>query len=310
MCVSCNKSTIKKGSISEYKLQLLTQDHETSHAYKGALAFAQKLEELSGGTMTVEFNNIESISHLSELIDPVRKGEFDIVITGYGYLSYAVPELELIAQAYVVTDYENYIKTLDSDYGRKITKEINKIGLVPSEIWYMGTAQITSNTPLNSLADFKGLRLRVPPADANIAFAEAIGTIALPTSLSGVYNALNSKFINAQSNPISTIEIYKLYELQKYIAMTSHFVRASSLFINKKMYDSFSAEQEAWYNEAVEYGRQVCYDIVTEEEAYLLDKYQNEYGMIVTYPNIDELREAMHPIYDKIRSQIRQRLGL
>ncbi len=302
--VSCgNKSSVKKGSISEYKLRLLTQDAEIAPVYRGALAFAKKLDELSGGTMTVEFYQVGHINHVSELIDPVIAGEFDIVITGYGYLSYAIPELELIAQAYVVTDYQNFIKTLDSDYGRKMNREIARKGLVPSEIWFLGTRHTTSNTPINSLADFRGLKLRVPPVESSAAFAESMGAIVTPISLAKLYDSLKSKYVLAQENSLSTIEAHKLYEVQKYLAMTGHLITAATLFVNKNTYDSFSKEQEEWYNEAVEYGRQVCYDIVAEEESSLLDKFQNEYGMIVTYPDREQLREAMYPRYDKLEAQ-------
>ncbi len=303
LCVGCSGSRIKKGSIKEYRLQLMTQDTENSPSFKGISAFAQKLEELSGGTMTLSISNIGYINHVSELINPVIAGEFDIALSIYDYLSYAIPELELIAQAYVTTDYENYIKTLDSDYGRKMNREIAKIGLIPSEIWFLGTRHTTSNYPINSLADFRGLKLRVPPIDSSIAFARSMGAIATPINLSELYNSLRLQYVHAQENSLSTIESHKLYEIQKYIAITGHSLTAGTLFLNKKVYDSFSAEQEAWYNEALEYGRQVCYDIVADEEEYLLDKFQNEYGMIVTYPDRNELREAMHSHYDEIEEK-------
>ncbi len=300
MCISCGQPTIKKGSVEKYELRFITQDTESSPVYRGAVAFAEKLYELSSGTMTVKFNKVKNVTSIETLIDPVISGEYDIVITGYANLSYAIPELELIAQAYVVTDYENYIKTLDYEYGEKMDDEIAKLGLLPSEIWFLGTRHVTSNNPIYSLKDFRGLRLRTPPLNATVAFAESMGAIALPTSLSEIYNVLNSKFVNAQENALSTIEAYKIYEVQKCIAITGHSIGASSLFANKNTYDSFSAKQEAWFNEAVEHGRQVCYSIVAEEEEYLLGKFQNEYGMTVTYPDRDELRKAMYPHYDKI----------
>ncbi len=303
LLISCGGSSIKKGSVVEYKLQLITQNAETEPAYRGALAFAKKLDELSSGMMTVEFTKIENVTSVQTLIEPVRSGEFDIVIIGYGTLSYAIPELELISQAYVVTDYQNFIKTLDYEYGEKMDREIKKLGLVPSEIWFLGTRHVTSNYPINSLANFRGLRLRTPPTEANIAFAESMGAIAIPTSLSEIYNVLKTQYIQAQENPLSTIEAHKIYELQKCIAMTGHSITASSLFINKDTYDSFSAEQEAWYNEAVEYGRRICSNIVVREEEFLLEKFEKEYGMTITYPDRNELRKAMHPHYDKIEEK-------
>ncbi len=281
-------------------LQLLTQDAQTSPTYQGALAFAEKLAELSSGTMGVNFNKASNITQIPNIIEPVVSGRFDIVILGYANLYYAIPELELIAQAYVVRDYNHFVKILESDYGKKINKAFNEMGLTPSGLWYVGTRHTTSNKPIRSLEDFKNIRLRTPPLESIIVFAQSMGAAAMPISFSQLYDALSLQYVDAQENPLAVIEATKIYEVQKYIAMTSHCVSASTLFINKNKYDSFSEEQAAWYDEAIEYGRQVCVNLATEQESYLLDKFQNEYKMIVTYPDTNELQSMMKPRYEEL----------
>ncbi len=306
LLISCgNGSNVKKGSIKRYELNLITQDAKTSPTYQGALAFSQKLEQLSSGTMSVKFNDAGDITELSSIVEPVISGKFDIVILGYANLYYAIPELELIAQAYVIRDYEHFLKVLDSDYGDRMNKAFYNVGLIPSDIWYVGSRHVTSNNPLNSLSDFRGLRLRTPPLQATVNFAEAIGAIAMPTSFAGLYNSLKQGYVSSQENPLTVIEAAKIYELQKYIALTGHSISASTLFINKKVYESFSAEQEAWYNEALEYGQKVCNDLVFEQEKTLLEKFEKENGMTITRPNRSELQAAMKPLYE----QLEQRFG-
>ncbi len=307
LCVSCGdkEDTVKKGSVSEYRLKLAMQNAIDSPPHLGILAFAEKLAELSDGTMTIDINLINTINSIQELIEPVLSGETDIVLTGYGYadLAYKVPEFEILGHAYIFRDYEHFLKWRDTEYGQKLRNSLQKVGVLNTRSWYYGIRHTTSYNPINSLADFKGLRMRVPPINSSVAFAESMGAIPIPIGFGGFYDALKTKNVHAQENPMSLIESSRIYEVQNYIAITGHTISLAVPIINKKVYDSFSAQQEAWYNEAVEYGREVCYNITVEEENYLLDKFISEYGMQVTYPDIDELRAAMIPYYEKLEER-------
>ncbi len=307
LCISCGSggnddSEEKKGSIKRYRLSLITQYTEGTPAHRGALAFAKKLSELSEGTMVVDINQIDVNNYAKEIIEPVIKGESNILLTASGYsdLSYKIPELEIMGQAYIFKDYEHFLEFRETEYAQSIREKIADIGLISSVAWYYGVRHTTSNIPIQSLNDFRGLKLRVPPIDSSIAFAESMGAIALPMGFVSLYDALENGHVHAQENSLSIIESTKLYRVQEYIAMTSHAISLAVPMINKTVYDTFSSEQEAWYNEALEYGRQVCSDLTTQQENYLLEKFEKEYDMVRTYPNIDELRAAMKPYYDKL----------
>ncbi len=303
-CVN-NGNTVAKGSIDEYHLIFSMQNAVNSPTHFGMIAFAEKLAELSDGTMTVNINLIQTINSIEDLIEPLINGEHDIALTGYAYadLAYKIPQLEIIGQAYIFRDYEHFLTFRESDYGKKIRESFHKIGIINTKAWYFGVRHITSNNPITSLANLRGLRLRVPPIDSSTDFAEAMGAIPFPIGFGGFYDALKNKFIDGQENPLSIIESAKIHEVQECIAMTSHSISLAVPLVNKKLYDSFSEQQEAWFEEAMEHARQVCYNLSIEEEAYLLEKFQNEYGMKITYPDIEEFKAAMKPYYDELEKK-------
>ncbi len=304
-CSSSDSDKIEKGSVKEYRLKLIKQSTPGSPPYFGAIAFAEKLAELSGNTMTVDIELITPTISVSEVVEPLLTGQCDMVFTAYGYadLLYKVPSLEILGQAYIFRDYEHFAKFIHSEYTDELRAYLHKINVMNTMPWYYGIRHITSNNPINSLADFHRIEMRVPPINSSVDFAKAIGAIPVAINFDGVYNALATKYVQSQENPLTMIESGKFYEVQKYIAITSHSIGLAVPLINKKVYDSFSVEQEAWYNEAIEYGRQICYDMTIEQEAYLLDKFQNEYGMIVTYPDIAELQDAMLSHYDNLEKK-------
>ncbi len=305
LCVSCSDKGIEKGSIKEYRLKLIKQSAPDAPPYLGILAFAEKLEELSDGTMTVDINMIAPMVSIDEVVEPLINGECDMVLTAYGYadLLYKAPALEILGQAYIFRDYKHFTKFFKSEYAEELRIYLDKINIINTMPWYYGIRHTTSHEPINSLADFNKRKMRMPPVTSSVDFAKAIGAIPVVINFDGIYHALATKYVDGQENPLTMIEAGKFYEIQKYIAITAHSIGLAVPLINKKVYDSFSAEQEAWYNEAIEYGRQVCYDITIEQESYLLEKFETEYGMTITYPDIDELREAMLPYYEKLEEQ-------
>lgn len=301
--VGCSSGETEQKNIV---LSLGTQDNPGNPLYTGYEAFAEKLAELSAGTMTVEIFPSSQLGTSKETFDQVITGELDMATAGYPDMSYIIPELILVGQVYVVRDYEHLLKIIDSEYGQMIDQKFADLGVHVAGVWYSGVRQTTSNRPLNSISDFQGLKLRTPQVEALITFTEATGASASPIAFSELYLALQTGQVEAQENPLSTIESQKIYEVQDYLAITDHFLASAAVFINEEKYNSFTDEQKAWFNEAVAYGGQITKDIIEEEESSLLDKFQNEYGITITYPDLQAFRDAMIPYYAKLEAEYGQ----
>ncbi len=307
--VSCGYRKAKASSTTDeldnkIRLSLVTQEAPRSPSHRGFIALANKLKELSDDTMNIEINQLTMTGSLEDIFTSVSAGQIDIAAMGYADKTSSIPELALVGKPYVVRDYEHFLKILDSSYGKKMENYFHYLGIVHSSLWYLGYRHTTSNTPINSIKDFEGLKYRIQPTGSLETFVQILKAKPIAVSYNGLYDALKSGMVEAQENPIPNIEATKVYEHQKYLAMTGHLVGTIALFINKERYDTFTDEQKAWYNEAMEHGRQVCYNIVVEQEDALLEKFENEYGMMVTYPNKNELRDAMKPIYEEAEQQL------
>ncbi len=285
-------------------LSFVTQEAPRSPSHQGFLAFAKKLKELSNDTMNVDINQLTLTGSLDDIFRSVCSGDIDIAAMGYADRSNIIPELAIVGKAYVVRDYEHFLKILDSEYGRRMDSYFGYLGLIHSNLWYLGFRHTTSNTPINTPENFEGLNFRIQPTGSLRNFATTLLANPIEVRYNELYDALKLGKVNAQENPIPNIEATKVYEFQKYIAMTGHLVGTISLFINKEKYESFTDEQKAWYNEAIEYGGQICYDVVVEQEARLLDIFQYEYGMTVTYPDKDKIIKAIEHRYKDLEKEL------
>ncbi len=293
---SCGDSKASSKSTEKITLNFVTQDDTESPTYIGYRAFANKLSEISGGTMTVEFMQMTKFGSTQEMVETMLNGTFDIASAGYTDMKFAAPEVETIG--FVLKDFDHLTRIMDSEVGRELHAAMNEAGVIASSPWYVGTRRTTSNRPINSVADFKGLRMRTTPTGTN--FATRMGADVYPIAFAELPQALAEGRVDAQENPMSIIEASKLYQWQDHIAITDHATSVTGVFLSKPKYDTFTAEQKMWYNEAIQYGAETCTEIVRSNEATLLDKFVNEYGMTVTYPSRDEIKALMAYSQDEL----------
>lgn len=290
------------GAADARELTFGMQDNEVSNVYKGAQAFAEELEKLSGGEMTVKIFPSSALGDFKAMVQQVQAGELDMVMTGYPDMSYIIPELKLVGAPYVVDDFAHLEEIVAGDWGQEIAGKMHDQGIHLLDVWYYGTRQTTSNRAINELADMEGLRLRTPNVPFLIAYAENTGATPAPVAFQEVYLALQTNQVDAEENPLPTIEAMKFYEVQSHIAMTNHFVASSAIQIGTSTWDSLSDEEKGWVSQAIETGGDVSDELTFQAEADLVDTFK-ERGLTITEPDTAPFREAMQPYYDELEAE-------
>lgn len=278
------------------------QDNEVSNVYQGAQAFQAKLAELSGGEMTVKLFPSSTLGDFKAMVAQLQAGELDMVMTGYPDMSYIIPELKLIGAPYVVRDFDHLKTIVAGPWGQKMDAKFNEQGVQLLDVWYYGTRQTTANKPIQSMEDLKGLRLRTPNVPFLIAYAEAVGATPAPVAFAEVYLALQTNQVDAQENPLPTIEAMKFFEVQSAIAMTNHFVASSAIQIAKSTWDALSDQEKAWVREAVAAGGAVSDGLTVEKEKSLVAEFESK-GLTITRPDLEPFRAAMKPYYDQLEAE-------
>src|SRR4030095_14927294 len=109
-----------------------------------------------------------------------------------------------------------------------------------SAITYYGERHVTSNKPINKPEDMKGLKIRVPDAPLYTMFPRAVGANPTPIAFAEVYLALQNGTVDAQENPLPTIDAKKFYEVQKFIVLTGHITDALLTIIGGPTWNKLS----------------------------------------------------------------------
>ena len=283
-------------------LRLGMQLPETHPSYKGAMEIKRKLEDLSKGTMTVKVFPNSQLGDFKAMVSQVQAGDLDMAMTGYPDMSYVIPELKLIGAPYVISDYKHLQAVLKGPYGQRMDAKFREKGIRVMDVWYEGARHTTANRPINSMADLKGLKMRTPNVPFLIEYARGVGATPAPVAFAEVYLALQTRQVDAQENPLPTIEAAKLYEVQKHIALTGHFIASSSILMSEKNHAKLTDAQKAWVSEAVKAGGVVSSGLVAEAESRLIEFFRSK-GLTVNTVDTAPFRAAMKGYHDKLDAE-------
>ena len=211
---------------AEYELTFGMNAGTTSNEYKAAEHFANTVKEKSGGKIEIALYPNGQLGDDRSMMDQVGGGALDFTFAESARFQIYYPLAEVYALPYMIKDFPTAQKALfDTTFGKDLIKKIHdEKGITILAQAYNGTRQTTSNRAINNIGDMKGLKLRVPNAATNLAYAKYVGAAPTPMAFSEVYLALQTNSVDGQENPLPTIQAQKFYEVQKYLALTNHIL--------------------------------------------------------------------------------------
>lgn len=278
-------------------LRLGIQMNKQSAEYKTALKFKEQAYLLSYGEIDIKIFTDGTLGDDRKMIEDVSKGKLDITFGETGRLGLFVPEAEIFGFPFAFTDFDHLKRTLETDYGKELQNKFLGKGLRILSTGYNGARQTTSNIPIYSIEDMKGLKLRVPFADQNLKYAEYSGAKPNSMAFNEVYPALKNNVINSQENPLTTIVSKKFYEVQEYCALTNHIINDNNFIISQQVFQKLSPVHQNALKKAAEIASDYETELVKENEIKLID-YLKSKGMKFTEPDRKSFKKAYKPMYD------------
>jgi len=268
----------------------------------GAEKFAEVVNSNAAGKMKVVVYSGGSLGGDQQVVSAMQGGTVEMLVMNSGIAANQVKEFAIWDFPFLFANEKEADAVLDGPFGKKMHDKLEAKGLVGLGYWELGFRNITnSKRPINKVEDLAGLKLRVIPNPINIDWVKALDANPTPLPFPEVYGALENKAIDGQENPFSVIAANKLFEVQKYLAITKHVYNPQSVLISKKTWDSLSKEQQKILQNAVAevtpYQRAQSRASVAES----LDQLKKG-GMQVTEFNDAELakfREKMRPVIAK-----------
>lgn len=285
------------------KITLADPGTTGSFANDQVLYYADKVAELSGGSMEIEVFSDSLLGTETAMATNIQSGGLDMG-TFYSTFSSMVTKAGIFDLPYLITERSEINKLKDSGILDEIYEEAETIGIKVVCLGENGFRHITNNTrPIVEPADLKGIVLRTPSNTLRVTMFERLGASPVAMAWSEVYQALESGVCDGQENPFSQIGGAQLYNVQKYLSLSSHIYTPQFICINLDLYNSLTEEQQQVLLDAGDLTTEYAWEAGEEYDEEQL-KICEENGMEVNEVDIDAFREALLPLWDEFADTV------
>ncbi|WP_461335342.1 TRAP transporter substrate-binding protein [Bradyrhizobium embrapense] len=210
---------------AEFDLKLGVNTPET-HPLTIRLAEAAKLVGAqSSGRLNITVFANSQLGGDPEMLSQVRAGGIELLAAPSMTLSTLVPLSGLPSIGFAFQSYDQVWAAMDGGVGDIVREAIARTGVMPLKmVWDNGFRQITSSSSrqLNSVEDLRGFKIRVPVTALLTSLFSGLGALPSSISYSELYSALQTHIVEGQENPLAQVSTGKLYEVQKYCALSNH----------------------------------------------------------------------------------------
>ena len=256
------------------------QANDSDIWHKSSLKFKELVEELSEGKIEVRVYPAEQLGKERDMIRSIKAGIVDMTTTGESMQNWSKITV-FCAVPYLIKNSDHLKKVVDGPVGQRISSEmIKNIGLRPIAYFERGARNLTSNRPIATPEDLKGIIIRVPNVPIFVKTWTELGAKPTPMTLSEVFTALQQGTVEAQENPYALINSAGFYEVQKYVNLTEHVIGWVYVVIGEEKYQSLPMELKDVIIRAGKLTQEYHQKIFKAEEKYLREELERK-GMII-----------------------------
>jgi len=225
--------------------------YEVSEPYHTAAVWAAgEIAKRTNGRYTMEVFPASTLGKETDINQGLTLGTVDIIYTGQLFAGRTYGPIAIGGAPFVFRDFNHWKAFATSPLFAELSEGYrgksggNKV----VAITYYGERHVTSNKPINKPEDMKGLKIRVPDAPLYTMFPRAVGANPTPIAFAEVYLALQNGTVDAQENPLPTIDAKKFYEVQKYIVLTGHITDALLTIVGAPTWNKLSDADKAIFD--------------------------------------------------------------
>jgi tripartite ATP-independent transporter DctP family solute receptor len=249
--------------------------YETSEPYHTqALWAAGEIAKRTNNRYAVEVFPASTLGKETDINQGLTLGTVDIIYTGQLFAARNFGPIAIGGAPYMFRDFDHWKAFAASPLFAELSEgyRTKSGGNKVVAITYYGERHVTSNKPISKPEDMKALKIRVPDAPLYTMFPRAVGANPTPIAFAEVYLALQNGTVDAQENPLPTIEAKKFYEVQKYIVLTGHLTDALLTIIGGPTWNKLSdADKKVFEAVLKEAAARATTQIVEAEQKLVAD---------------------------------------
>ena len=294
------------------------QPRNTGYSIAGDL-FADKLKELSKGTMIIDQYPGAQLGQEPQLLQLVKSGDIEFAIVSSANTATIAPQAGVMSLHFLFRNEAHVVKALADP---KVIDAIKAMiddtaqGLHVIGTGSQGVRHIYSKKEVHNVGDVKGMKIRVQATATEDTMFPAYGAQTVHMPFGSVYTSLQTGVVEAAENSINVYLVNKHYEVAPVLSLTEHEANNALVFVSDKLWQSLSAEQRQWVLTAAA-------EITTKEPAKafdlertaatklkslgvkIVDDVDKKGFTAIADPYLDKLARDLGPHAEKIKNLIR-----
>lgn len=250
--------------------------YETSEPYHTWAVWAsQEIEKRTAGKFHIRVFPASSLGKETDINQGLQLGTVDLITSGVAFAARNYPRLGIAYYPYLFRDAQHLLAYSRSEVFQELTEGFRaKTGVQILAYMYYGARQVTAQKPFSDCAGMQGLKLRVPDSPVYAVLPRACGANPTPIAFAEVYLALQNGTVDAQENPLPTIEAKRFYEVQKHIMLTAHVYDGLTTQVAPHVWNTLSDSEKAIFTEVAREAAARVTEDIQKREAELLEVFQ------------------------------------
>jgi TRAP-type transport system periplasmic protein len=291
------------GALAQTELKLGHVGEPGSLIGAAADEFARRANARLGGKFKVVTYGSSQLGGDKEMMQKLKLGTIDMVEPST-IMSSEADIFGVFEMPYLVKSRDHMKKIERELFWSKIAPDAEKKGVKVLAVWENGFRHITNNKhPINTPADLKGIKLRVPEGKWRVKMFQAYGANPSPMKFSEVFTALQTGVMDGQENPFAQIASAKFYEVQKYLSLTGHVYTPAYLVVGSKKFATLPADVRKVLEQTAKDTQAWVYEKAAKDDETLLVMMKKA-GIQVNNADKNAFIAASKPVYDEFAKEV------
>jgi tripartite ATP-independent transporter DctP family solute receptor len=252
--------------------------YETSEPYHTQSVWAaEEIKKRSNGKFDISVFPASSLGKETDINQGLTLGTVDMIISGPSFAARTYPRFGIAYYPFIFRDGEHLLAYSKSAVFKDMVDQFrDKTGIQVTAYTYYGARHTTAQKAFTNCEGMKGIKIRVPDVPAYTATPKACGANPTPIAFAEVYLALQNGTVEAQENPLTTIEAKKFYEVQKAIMLTGHIVDGLTTQVAPHVWSKLSDAEKIMFTDVTREAAARASADIKKRESELVDEFKKK----------------------------------
>ncbi len=287
----------RRGDAAEFNYKFATNQPISHPSNKRAQEAIDRIREQTNGRLAIRLFPDNQLGGDTDMFSQVRSGAIQFFLLSGLIVQTVVPAAGANGVGFAFKDYDQVWAAMDGAFGGYLRQQMAQAGLYAfPKIWDNGFRHVTSSAkPIHDPDDLRGFKIRVPVMPITTSLFESYGAAPTGLNIKDLYTALQTKLVDGEENPLSIMANWRLFEVQKFCALTSHMWDGFWVISSTKSWSRIPADLQAVVSHNLDLGAEAQRADVQQLNASLqgeLAKQGMQFNTVDTARFRSKLQEA------------------